>query len=113
MTRVYELEFTKTFEDTFKSLKEDYRRRIMVGLEKLKTNPNIGKRIINTGKVKLNLRRIKVGHYRIFYVVEESFVKVLLIALDLRGDNTYRRKEINRIITAYLRHKQNISSTSS
>ena len=113
MTRKYELEFTKTFEDTFKSLKEDYRRRIMVELEKLKTNPNRGKRIINTGKVKLNLRRIKVGHYRIFYVVEEHLIKIILVVLDLRGDDTYRRKEINRIITAYLRHKKNISSTSS
>jgi len=81
---VYELKFDKEFTRDFNKLDNSIQVEADKKLKQLKINPKeVGKPL----KYFANLFELHVRMYRIFYVVEESQVKVLLLALEHK-DNT-------------------------
>lgn len=98
MQKEYTLIFDKGFVRDFNKLDHSIRIEAEKKIRKLKENPNeIGKPL----KYFSNLFELHVRMYRIFYVVEEAKVKVLILALEHK-DNT----------DSYLRHlnKEDIKS---
>lgn len=81
---VYELRFDKEFARDFNKLDKSIRDEADKKLKQLKINPKeVGKPL----KYFANLFELHVRMYRIFYVVEESQIKVLVLALEHK-DNT-------------------------
>ena len=81
---VYELRFDKEFTRDFNKLDKSIRDEADKKLRQLKINPKeVGKPL----KYFANLFELHVRMYRIFYVVEESQIKVLVLALEHK-DNT-------------------------
>ncbi|MBS3079453.1 type II toxin-antitoxin system RelE/ParE family toxin [Candidatus Pacearchaeota archaeon] len=81
---VYELKFDKEFTRDFNKLDNSIQVEADKKLKQLKINPKeVGKPL----KYFANLFELHVRMYRIFYVVEESQVKVLVLALEHK-DNT-------------------------
>ena len=81
---VYELRFDREFTRDFNKLDKSIRDEADKKLRQLKINPKeVGKPL----KYFANLFELHVRMYRIFYVVEESQIKVLVLALEHK-DNT-------------------------
>ena len=79
---VFDKEFVKDFDKLDKSIRDEAEKKI----RRLKVNPkDIGKPL----KYFSNLYEIHVRMYRIFYVVEELKVKVLVLVIEHK-DNTDR-----------------------
>ncbi|MFA6023471.1 MAG: type II toxin-antitoxin system RelE/ParE family toxin [Candidatus Pacearchaeota archaeon] len=80
----YTLVFDKEFVKDFNKLDKSIRIEVEKKLKKLKENPReIGKPLRYFG----NLYEFYVQMYRVFYVIEESRVKVLVLAIEHK-DNT-------------------------
>jgi mRNA-degrading endonuclease RelE of RelBE toxin-antitoxin system len=80
----YELRFDREFTRDFNKLDKSIRDEADKKLKQLKINPQeVGKPL----KYFANLFELHVRMYRIFYVVEEYQIKVLVLALEHK-DNT-------------------------
>jgi len=78
-TLVFDREFARDFEKLDNSIKQEAEKKI----RKLKVNPKeIGKPL----KYFPNLFELHVRMYRIFYVIEETKVKVLILALEHKDE---------------------------
>ena len=81
-TLLFDKEFVRDYNKIDKSIKIEAEKK----LKKLRENPReIGKPL----KYFVNLYELHVRMYRIFYVVEESLIKVLVLAIEHK-DNTDR-----------------------
>lgn len=79
----YILLFDKEFVRDFKKLDKSIRDEAEKKLRKLKENPaEIGKPL----KYFANLYELHVRMYRIFYVIEESKVKVLVLSIEHKDE---------------------------
>lgn len=97
----YTLFFDREFYKDFKKLDNSIRMEAEKKLKHLKENPReVGKPL----KYFHNLYELHVRMYRIFYIIEESSIKVLVLAIEHK-DNTdkYLRKltkeEISKKLT--------------
>jgi len=73
---VYELVFGKRFEDEFKKLDNSLRQEAWKKLQRLKESPQIGKHLHH-----LNLWELHVRVFRIFYLIDESKIKLLILSI--------------------------------
>ncbi len=85
---MYQVLISGTFQKQFKSIPERYKDRIRMGLEELGADPFTPrpkadiKPLKNTDPKK---HRLRVGDYRIVYLVEEKNVKIIEIFTRGRG----------------------------
>jgi len=88
----YELKFDKNFEREYKKIGNTLRIQGDKKILKLKQDPKrMGKPLFN---VCPNLYELYLQSYRIYYVVQDSEIKVLLIAIEHK-DN--QKKFLNKI----------------
>src|SRR3989338_8968976 len=81
-TLLFDKEFVRDYNKLDKSIRDEAEKKIL----KLKTSPSeIGKPL----KYFSNLFELHVRMYRIFYLVEESQVKVLILSIEHK-DETYK-----------------------
>jgi len=84
MNEQYELIFSKLFEKRFRKLGPQLQKEGEKKIEKLKTNPKeIGKPI---RYVLSNLYELHLSMYRIFYVIDDNVVKVLLLDVEHKDE---------------------------
>ncbi|MEM4141376.1 MAG: type II toxin-antitoxin system RelE/ParE family toxin [Nitrososphaeria archaeon] len=81
MEKEYDIEVTKHFERLFKKLNPEIMKRTRENILELKFNPYAHKLL--TGQLS-GLRSMRVGDYRILYVVNEENKKVTLIHIEHR-----------------------------
>jgi len=81
---VYKVEFVKSAEKALLSLPKDSIIRIYAAIEKLKNNP------FPPGHKKLqgyqNRYRIRVGYYRVLYIIENGELTIVVIKIGHRKD---------------------------
>ena len=88
-TLVFDREFARDFEKLDNSIKQEAEKKI----RKLKVNPKeIGKPL----KYFPNLFELHVRMYRIFYVIEETKVKVLILALEHKDETDKYLRDLDR-----------------
>lgn len=85
-TLLFDKEFNRDFRKLDKSIRDEAEKKLL----RLKVNPReIGKPL----KYFSNLYELHVQMYRIFYLVEESTVKVLVLAIEHKDEtDAYLRK---------------------
>ena len=85
----YQIEFTKRANKQFQALSQQVKQRIAHKIEALAEAPR------PQGVVKLsgeeNTYRIRVGDYRVVYIIEDNKLKVLIFRVDHRRD-VYRKR---------------------
>ncbi len=85
----YTIFLSSKAERQIKKLPTNVRERIREGLLKLAEDP------YRKGTIKVkgmdNIRRLRVGKYRILYVVLEGKKEVLVVKVEKREESTYRR----------------------
>jgi len=85
VTKIYHVILTRSAQ---KSLLKIYQslsaigRRISRAIEQLKTNPHLGLKLKGTSE---EVRRIRVGDYRIVYEVYEDTISILIVYIGPRG----------------------------
>ena len=71
-----------------KKMRIDIKKRINEAILEIKDNP------FHKGTVKIetynNIRRKRVGKYRILYMTESEKKEVLIVKIELRNETTYR-----------------------
>jgi mRNA-degrading endonuclease RelE of RelBE toxin-antitoxin system len=71
-----------------KKLRIDVKKRINEAILKIKENP------FHKGTIKIkdynNIRRKRVGKYRILYTTESEKKEVLIVKIELRSETTYK-----------------------
>ena len=78
---MYELLFSKEVADFLKKLDNSIKSRVISKLERLKTQPELGKPM--TGQL-TGLRSLRVGDYRAIYSIEHEKLTILVIKLGHR-----------------------------
>ena len=94
----YELIFRKKFEDEFKKLDNSIKQEVWKKMQRLKENPQIGKHLRY-----LNLWELHIRVYRIFYLVDNNKIKILLLSIKHKDEcnkyiRTLSRDEINHLL---------------
>lgn len=88
---MFELEFVKSAFKELSRLDRETQRRILESLEFLLANPFEPRPRVDIARVKgekLQLYRLRVGKYRVFYTVEGG--KVVILGVEHRG-KAYKR----------------------
>ena len=78
---MYELFFSKEVSDFLKKLDNSTKSRVINKIEKLKTQPDLGKPM--TGQL-TGLRSLRIGFYRAIYSTEHEKLSILVIKLGHR-----------------------------
>ncbi len=85
----YTLFLSSKAEKQIKKLPKDVRERIREGLLKLAEDP------YRKGTIKVkgtdNIRRLRVGRYRVLYIVLEEKMAVLVVKIEKREESTYKK----------------------
>ena len=90
---VYTIVFDKEFEKDFKKLDKSIRVEAEKKILKLKEFPReIGKPL----KYFSNLYELHIQMYRIFYVIEELKIKVLVLAIEHKDETDKYLKQLNK-----------------
>ncbi len=77
----YELKFARLFDKEFDKLDKSLKDEAWKKLERLKYNPNIGKHLNY-----LNLWELHIRMFRIFYIINNNEVKILLLSIKHKDD---------------------------
>jgi mRNA interferase RelE/StbE len=88
---LFGVEFTKPAFEEFSKLEKNTQRRILEHVELLRENPFEPRRKVDIARVKgekIQLFRLRVGDYRVFYTVEGENVVILGVE---RRPRAYRR----------------------
>jgi len=80
---VWKIQYTQKAVKTFKKLNPDVIENLRVKIEKLKTQPDSGKKLIGPLK---GLRSLRVGDYRIIYKKEAQELVILVITIGHRKE---------------------------
>ena len=84
----FEIIFSPKSYRQIKKMRIDVKKRINVAILEIKDNP------FHKGTVKIesynNIRRKRVGKYRILYMIESEKEEVLIVKIELRSETTYR-----------------------
>lgn len=80
---VYKIEFSANAEKEFKRLDKTTQKRVSKIVDNLETNPfpSQSKKLINS-----DYWRIRVGDYRVIYVIENEEVLILIVKIGHRKD---------------------------
>lgn len=78
---MYELLFSKEVSDFLKKLDNSNKSRVLNKIEKLKTQPDLGKPM--TGQL-AGIRSLRIGFYRAIYSIEHEKLSILVIKLGHR-----------------------------
>ncbi|MFH1521375.1 MAG: type II toxin-antitoxin system RelE/ParE family toxin [archaeon] len=78
---MYELLFSREVSDFLKKLDNPIKTRVINKIEKLKTQPDLGKPM--TGQL-AGLRSLRIGFYRAIYSIEHEKLSILVIKLGHR-----------------------------
>lgn len=78
---MYDLLFSKEVSDFLKKLDNSIKTRVINKIEKLKTQPDLGKPM--TGQL-AGLRSLRIGFYRAIYSIEHEKLSILVIKLGHR-----------------------------
>lgn len=85
----YTIFLSSKAEKQVKKLSKDVKERIRGGLLKLAEDP------YRKGTIKVkgtdNIRRLRVGRYRVLYVVLKEKKEVVVVKIEKREESTYRR----------------------
>ncbi|MEM2087526.1 MAG: type II toxin-antitoxin system RelE/ParE family toxin [Thermoproteota archaeon] len=81
METEYNIEVTRHFERVFRKLNPETARRIRGKILELRINPYANKPL--TGQLS-GLRTMRIGDYRVLYIVDEENKKVTLIHMEHR-----------------------------
>jgi len=88
-TLLFDKEFVRDYNKLDKSIRDEAEKKIL----KLKTSPReIGKPL----KYFSNLFELHVRMYRIFYLVEESQVKVLILSIEHKDETDKYLRELSK-----------------
>lgn len=85
---MYQILLSKTFQKQFKTLDKPMQKRVknaLLALEDNSIEPRPGADIKELKNTKPPKHRIRVGNYRIVYLVEKNTVKIIEIFLRGRG----------------------------
>ena len=85
---MHEILLSKTFQKQFKTLDKPAQKRVMNALLALEENPlksRPGADIKELKNTKPQKHRIRIGDYRIVYLIEKNTVKIIEIFLRGRG----------------------------
>lgn len=83
----YRIEIRRPAQRTIEHLPKDTRERVIEAVERLAQEP----RPLGTEKVKnTDLWRIRVGSFRVIYVVDEEHRNVVVVRVARRSERTYR-----------------------
>lgn len=84
----FEIIFSPKSYRQIKKLRIDVKKRINEAILEIENNP------FHKGTVKIesynNIRRKRVGKYRILYMIESEKKEVLIVKIELRSETTYR-----------------------
>ncbi|KKW38411.1 hypothetical protein A2454_05715 [Candidatus Peribacteria bacterium RIFOXYC2_FULL_55_14] len=80
---MYTIELTKKAEKSLESLRKRDQQRVMAGIESLREDPFIGKKL--QGPLE-GLRSLRVWPFRIIYSVNKKVVMVTVVAIGNRKD---------------------------
>ena len=81
--KYFRIEWKKSAVRGLKRLTKKARERIVDKIEELSHNPFYGEKLKGT---ELNLRRLRIGEYRVIYLVKKEKLCILIIKIGLRGD---------------------------
>ena len=95
--KVYQILKTRKFIKIFNKLDNTIRTELNSLIEKLKTNPYIGKPLHSTW-----FRELKVKKYRAYYIIYEDKVEILMIGI---SDKKGQQKEIELIKKTFIQRK--------
>ncbi|PYN82805.1 MAG: type II toxin-antitoxin system mRNA interferase toxin, RelE/StbE family [Candidatus Rokuibacteriota bacterium] len=87
----YTVEFLKTAEEELAKLPKDAQRQIMKKVEGLKDDPRPA--VVKQLKSPEKFLRLRVGDYRVIYLVEGKHLVVLVVSIGARKD-VYDRLEV-------------------
>lgn len=78
---IYEIKFKRSFQKALENIPESYRKRIREKINEIKTNPYLGENL--KGDLSF-IRKIRIGDYRIAYVVENSTLTIIMLKVGPR-----------------------------
>ena len=81
--RYFQIKWKKSAVKSLKRLTKKVREKIVDKIEELSHNPFYGEKLKGT---ELDLRRLRIGEYRVIYLVEKEKLYILIIKIGLRGD---------------------------
>lgn len=102
MKKEYRIFITKSFETDFNSLPKDERKRIKKLKEQLKINPFVGKPLGHSF-----FREKKIGGKRLYYLIYEDKVVVLIVAY---GGKKHQQATINAIKASFKQFQKEIEN---
>jgi len=82
----YEIKLDKAAARDLKSISDKIFRRIDTKISNLALNP----RPAGVAKLKDNIYRIRVGNFRIIYVIDDKNRKLIISRVRKRAENTYK-----------------------
>ena len=84
----YKLLFSSKSNKQIKKFSKDLKKRISKACDEIEENP------FHKGTIKIegydNIRRKRVGRYRILYTIDEQLKEILIIKIEKRDENTYK-----------------------
>ena len=84
----FEIIFSPKSYRQIKKMKNSVKNRINKGILEIRENP------FHKGTIKVesynNIRRKRVGDYRILYTIDSKRKEILIVKIELRSENTYK-----------------------
>ncbi|KAA0246978.1 MAG: type II toxin-antitoxin system RelE/ParE family toxin [Ignavibacteriae bacterium] len=80
---VWKIQYTQKAIKSFEKVNPDVIKNLRVAIEKLKSQPDLGKQL--TGPLK-GLRSLRIGDYRIIYKKEKEVFVILVITIGHRKE---------------------------